>query len=742
MTGRRHRRRPPSPADATKTFHMALALHERGMLDNAARLYRAVLAQDPHHFHALHLLGSLRIQQHRAERGAALIRKALRENPQSAEAHNNLGVALETLRRHEAALASYERALALAPDYAEARNNLGNALHALGRYAEAVASYEAVLAQRPGYATAHYNLGISLQALGRQEEAVAHYRQAIALKPDYAEARGNLGVALQALGRHPEAIACYEQALALRPDDAAAHNNLGTALRSVGRLDAALEHHVRALSIDPGRVSAYNNLGLTLHALGRWDEAIAAYAKALSLDPENADAHCYLGDTLQALARPEDAAASYRKALAIRPDHAEARNNLGNALQALGRADEAIASYEAALALRPDRADIHNNLGAALESIGRIGEARQAYERAVALAPKRAAFHRSLVELAPVRPGDPRLPALEALAADASLPDSEQIELEFALGKALADLGRHEEAFRHYLQGNALKRSRIVYDEAATLRQFDRIRTVFSADLMRAREGVGEPSPVPVFVLGMPRSGTTLVEQILASHPQIFGAGELMELDNLVARLGGAAGAAAYPDIVPELTGEALRRLGAEYVERLRRRAPTAARITDKMPANFRFIGLIHLALPKARIVHLRRDPVDTCFSCFTRLFAHDQPHTYDLRELGRYYRAYAALMEHWRKGLPPGAMLEVSYESLVADLETEARRILAHCRLAWDDACLAYHRTKRPVRTASASQVRQPIYRSSIGRWLPYREWLKPLLDELGVEGEAPRSG
>ena len=725
-----------SPAGAPQAFQAATALHERGMLDDAAQLYQAALAQDRHHFQSLHYLGVLRVQQGKAEEGAALIRKALRQDPQSAEAHNNLGVALEALRRHEAAVASYRKALAITPDYVDAHNNLGNALQSLGRFGEAVASYEAALAMRPDYATAHYNLGISLQALARQADAIEHYRRAIMLNPGYAEAYSNLGIALQALGRHAEAVACYEKVLALKPGDAAAHNNLGTALHLLGEHEKAIEQHVRALAADPGRAGAYNNLGLALHALGRWSEAIAAFGKALSITPDSADAHNNLGNTLQALLRMDAAAASYRKALEIRPDYAEARNNLGNVLQVLGRPAEAIACYEAALALRPDRGDIHNNLGAALESIGQLAEARQAYERAIVLAPARPAFYRSLVDLAPVAPDDPRLPALEAMAQDpAALPESERIELDFALGKAMADIGQRERSFRHYLAGNALKRSRLVYDEAATLHQLDRIRAVFSAELMRAKQGLGDPSPVPVFILGMPRSGTTLVEQILASHPQVFGAGELMEFDDAVTRFGGPEGTAgAYPDFVPGMTGEELRRLGADYLDRVRAMAPAAERITDKMPANFRLVGLIHLALPNARIVHTRRDPVDTCLSCFTRLFAHHQPHTYDLRELARYYRAYAALMEHWRTVVPPGVMLEVEYEAVVADVETEARRILAHCSLPWDDACLAFHKTPRPVRTASASQVRQPIYRSAIGRWQPYREWLQPLLEELGL--------
>ena len=278
---------------------------------------------------------------------------------------------------------------------------------------------------------------------------------------------------------------------------------------------------------------------------------------------------------------------------------------------------------------------------------------------------------------------------MEALALNpASLSGEEQMQLHFALGKVLADLGRHEESFGHLIAGNAIKRRQTTYDETAVLAAFDRIRAVFTPELMRAKAGQGDPSRVPVFIFGMPRSGTTLVEQIVASHPSVYGAGELTDLIDVVADLGGPGGVFAdFPETVRAMSGAQLSDVGARYLDRITAMAPAVARITDKMPANFRFAGLIHLALPNARIIHTRRDPVDTCLSCFSILFGGDQPHTYDLGELGRYYRAYAALMEHWRRVLPPGVMLEVQYEEVVADLDRQARRIVEHCGLHWDDA-------------------------------------------------------
>jgi hypothetical protein len=289
----------------------------------------------------------------------------------------------------------------------------------------------------------------------------------------------------------------------------------------------------------------------------------------------------------------------------------------------------------------------------------------------------------------------------------------------------------YSRSFQHLLKGNTAKRSLIAYDEKAAMAFFDRIETVFSREMISAKSGGGDLSPRSIFVLGMPRSGTTLIEQIIASHPMAHGAGELMALNDVV--IEAEAGGLAFPEFMSSAEPSAVRRLGASYLEKLGKAAPEGARVTDKMPSNYYYLGLIHLALPNARIIHVARDPVDTCLSCFSKLFSAEQNHTYDLGELGRYYRRYEQLTAHWRRALPPGAFIDVRYEDVVNDIERAARRILSYCDLPWDDRCLAFHQTDRPVRTASATQVRQSIYHSAIGRWRVYEPFLAPFLNALG---------
>jgi len=534
-----------------------------------------------------------------------------------------------------------------------------------------------------------------------------------------------------------------------------------------GTFENALTFHQQGRLVDAARLyetvlakraqdfASLYNLGLVRVDQGRYDEGAGLFRRAIATDPRSAAAHNALGTVLQRLDRPDEAIVAYRAALAIDPRDANALANLGAALGALDRETEALAACDQALAIDPRHSGALANRGNALKALGRLDAARAAYERALAIAPGLPQLYVALADCRRFERDDPYVDAMLALARTADrLPARDRINLHFALGKAHADRGEPDRAFDQLLAGNRLKRASIAYDEAATFAWFERIRAIFTPALMAAHAATGDPSPAPVFVVGMPRSGTTLVEQILASHPRVFGAGEIELVTATVAGLGGSdAAAPRYPEIARRLDAAAFAALGARYVAATRALAqpsnPGAARIVDKMPLNFIHLGLIRLALPNARIVHVRRDPLDTCWSCFAQLFARTgrsaDPHelgnqfTYDLGELGRFHRAYAAMMSHWRTLLPAATLLEVRYEDLVADLATQARRLVAHAGLDWDDACLAFHATERAVRTASAVQVRRPLYADAVGRAQPYRHRLGALIEALAPPASDP---
>jgi len=492
-------------------------------------------------------------------------------------------------------------------------------------------------------------------------------------QPATAEDLFTLGNAFTARGEYQDAFVCFDRVRVMRPFDA----------------------------------RVYNNLGAALARLNRFSEALERYREAAVLDPQNADIH----------------------------------HNLGCALEQSHRLEEAVLCYRRAAELNPQADVSYNNMANSLHALGRFEEAHEAYRQAIRLAPKNTVYYRNFVQSKRLTVDDPCFISMEKLLLHAeTLTTENQAQLHFAFGQALADVGRHEMSFEHFLKANALKRPSVSYNEAMTFNLFESLPKLIDADLLKAKRGMGDPTDAPIFIVGMPRSGSTLIEQILASHPQVFGAGECPDFARALTsqtRLPPGDPRHINIETLADISGVQLAPLGAEYLQRIFagvRDGKSYARITDKYPFNFIYIGLIHLALPNARFIHSRRTPVETCLSNFTRLF-HDVPFSYDLGELGRYYRAYDTLMQHWQQVLPEGVMIDVQYEDLVTDLEPNVRRMLNHCGLEWDTRCLSFHDTKRQVITASATQVRQPLFRTSLERWRPEPQVLQPLLDGLGPE-------
>jgi Flp pilus assembly protein TadD len=505
------------------------------------------------------------------------------------------------------------------------------------------------------------------------------------------------GAAFARQGRLAEAEAAFRQALTLEPDHPEARYNLGVVLRDQSRLAEAEAAFRAALAVRPGHPETCNNLGLAL-----------------------------LGQS-----KAEEAEGLFRQALALKPDHARAYNNLGAALIELGRLDEAQDAFGKALAHDQNYAKAYNNLGVVRQYQGDLGAAGAAFERAVAADRAYAEARFNLAGLARGGPtAERQARELEGLLPRAAEPKARSALL-FALARLREMGGEHDAAFDALAEANALHRRSVAFDIDAVEARLVSVAQSFDAGLLQRLAGSGAPSRRPIFVVGMPRSGTTLVEQVLSAHPSVRGGGELRVMGQVIAEHSRLAG--PFPDWAGALSQADCARLGRSYLDALGPETAGEARVTDKAVSNIEAMGLIHLCLPDATIVHCRRDARDAALSCFATRFSEGQAFAYDLMELGRYWRACEALMDHWRAVLPPGLVLEVDYETLVGDLEGQARRMIAHCGLAWDAACLAFHASGREVRTASATQVRQPIYASSIGRWRKYAHRLGPLIAALG---------
>jgi len=713
-----------APGEPAAAHGLGLVLAERGALDEGVVwLERAARAAsgDPRVWN--NLGGALR-EAGRLEEAVRAYRRALARDPRHVGARYNLGVTLQDLGDLEGAQDCYRAVLEAAPEDAEAWHALGTVLEGRAAPAEAEAAYRRSIALVPGLAEGWYNLGNVVKAQGRSEEALEAYRRALEGRSDYAEACHNLGGLLLELGRAEEAIAHLERAAELRPGHAESARSLAAACFAAGRFEAARAAAEMVARLRPEDPPAQVALAEACFALEAYRAAEAAFRRAVELEPGDAAAHAGLGRTLVRLYRIEEAEDACRRALELDPRSAEAHVALGVALKFRQRLTEAIAAYERAIELDPANAAAHNNLGLAYLDAGDLERAERCYRRALEVNPE---MPEVLVNLTHMRrfTDEDREPValLERLLERPALAGETRAAVHFALGKVHDDLGRPERAFGHYRQGNALKAQRLRWNGDGHEAMVGRVMTTYSAPLFRELEGVGEPSRLPVFIVGMPRSGTTLVEQILASHPAVHGAGELTSVGELAQRLAAALGA-DYPECVRGLDAATARRLAGEHLSFLRGLGGDAPRVTDKLPANYLHLGLIAVLFPGARVIHCRRDARDTVLSNFFQSFGQGQHWSYRLEDIARYYRIYHRLMAHWREVLPL-RIHELSYERLVADQEAESRALIAFLGLEWDTRCLAFHETRRAVQTASHWQVRQPLYARSAERWRRYERHL-----------------
>ncbi len=633
----------------------------------------------------------------RIDLAEARCRRALKRNPRDVNATAMLGAILLKMRQPRQAERWLRQAVTLAPSFAKPHEDLGHLLVDAHRYDEAVAILETATRLDPRLDNAHFLLGKALAMVGRGKEADQAYEQSFRLNPE----RRYLAHAAEhhQAGRLEEAERAYREVLRANPRNVDALRMLGRLAGKAARLDDAERLFERAIELAPDFVAAIVDAGRLMQEQNRFEEAIGLYRRAIALEPKHVQAHFFLAGTLAPAALTFDAIEAYRKTLELKPDHAGAMLGLGHVLKTVGQQAEAIQSYRDCIAARPE-----------------FGEA-----------------YWSLANLKTYRLSEDDIAEMETRLNAEGLDDQPAVNFMFALAKAHEDRGDYQRAWAYYRDGNARQRMRESYDPVQTEVMNDALIEVFDYDFLTRYTGQGCADESPIFIVGLPRSGSTLIEQILASHSQVEGTAELPYVGRVATSLNrNRADGINYPQAVRELGAEHFQALGEDYLGHARlHRIEGAPRFIDKMPNNFPNIGLMHLMLPNARIIDARRHPLDSCLSCFRQLFARGQTFTYDLTEIGEYFLQYQRMMDYWEEVLP-GRVLTVQYEELVTDFEPQVRRLVEYCGLPWEDACLEFHQTDRPIRTASSEQVRQPVYTGSIGFWRNYESHLGELIEVL----------
>jgi tetratricopeptide (TPR) repeat protein len=645
-------------------FQQATEKVQSGDWQGAGLLLEAVLQQMPAHGDALHFLGLIRFQSGHAEAAVPLLQKAV-----------------EATSGHPAVMANY-----------------GSVLNSLARWPEAETAHRQALKGGPNAPQALAGLATSLMELGQLDEALKYGMQAVQADLANPAAHITLGNICRRLGQLERAVEAYKQAIKLAPENAMAHANLGAALREQGKLDAAETACRTAIDLRPDYAEAYNNLGNVLQAADDGEAALVAFRRALTLNPNMSDAETNRGGTLYRMDRLDEAEAAYQEAITLNPNDAKAYNGLGIVYLALGRTGEAEQQFRGAVDLNPLLADAFYNLAS---SRGEL-------------------FHEDDVA------------TVKNLISEGAVDRSGTTLLHFALAEVADQRQDWDNAFDQARKGNILRRELLEAEghgfDADTFDAWaEEIMSVFNAAYFQNSSSTGSTSDTPVFVVGMPRSGTTLVEQILAAHPDIHGAGELDRVSAIAKDLSGNS----FPSGFKTVASADISRAAKAHVKTLVELGEGALRVIDKTPFNFLYLGLIAQAFPGASIIHCRRDPRDTAISCYFQNFISAHAWSTDLGDIARYMKAYSRIMDHWREVFPV-RLTEVSYESLVADQELESRRLIEAVGLTWDDACLSFHNSPRTVKTASSWQVRRPIHGRAVARWRKYENHLAPFVNLL----------
>jgi len=614
--------------------------------------------------------------------------------------------------------------------------------HQQGNFQQAEQLYRRILQMQPKYAYVSNLLGVLLSQYKKDhKEAEKLISRAIKLDPGVAEFHNNLGLCLQQQGKMEEAARAYERATRLNPKFVPAWFGFGTVNVFLKKPEAAIKALQKTIELDPGYLPAYNNLGNIYREIQQYDKAKEMFDKVVELKPDFAEGWYNIGLLYKVQEDGDNAIQAFGKAVALRPDYVKAYCKMGLCHAYLSDDfEKALKDFDTALEINPRYLPIYLYKADVLQLFGRFEESEAVLRTAVNIDESQVGAYLGLINIKKITDED--LARIQSELKETDFEPKQLVRLHFSLGKIFDDRREYENAFWHLQRGNELHRDSFEYDINTFQQQVSRFIETIDFNYINQYAVHGLDTDVPVFIVGMPRSGTTLTEQIIASHPKAHGAGELEMIGKIVNSLVREWNESALNTgdftsslLKPAITPEKIKQSANSYLNHITEFNKNACRITDKMPQNFLHIWLIAILFPQAKIIHCQRNPMDTCLSIYFQQFGGHHPYAYDLTELGLYYRQYLRLMSHWHNMLPV-RILDVQYEELVADLETNSKRLISYIDLPWDERCLQFYETERSVKTVSQWQVRQKIYTDSIERWRHYEPWIGPLVEALGEAG------
>ncbi|MEC7984919.1 MAG: sulfotransferase [Myxococcota bacterium] len=718
----------------------AVHLFRQGDRLGAIRICEKIVHLQSDDVEANHLLGLLYNEQGDIEKALPHLKKVCLLTPNNAVAHVSLGSIQHQRDQLEEAAKHFRTAIRLDGHSSDAHYGLGQVLEAQGLQEEAIRQYEQTLLMSPNHAYAHHSLSLHLIHRSQFAQALPHAQQAMLLEPEKAAFLMVYASTLLSLGDSQRAQAIYQQVLSLEPNFVPAHNAIGGILQEDGNYKEALTYYARSGEIDPSQSEAFAQTGFCLLKLNQYSAALKAFFQSLENDPLQPKIHAQLSNLYCEPERYRRARRDLEDTIQRHPKLYAAYFNLGNLLQSgvPPEKEKAMDMFKKCLQLYDSFPSAHNNLANLQMAMNQKQEALLSYRKAVHYKPDFAEAYFQIAMHSTYSSRTEEVKQMERLYRSPALPEEKKLYLAFGLGKIYQQLGLIEESFQYYQVANRLKRKQFSYSVEDDRLYFQQIKEVFQKSFFSSFNALPPQGNSPIFIVGMMRSGTTLTEQIISSHPDVFGAGECTTLKTTIKAFGLERRYPPFPETILHCSTEERIVLAQKYQAVQQSYAPESPYISNKLPHNFLFIGLIHTLFPHAKIIHCNRKAIDNCWSNYRMNFTNPHPYAYDLRELGMYHRLYQDLMQHWRHTIPD-AFYDLSYERLVHDPKGEIRKLLAYCELSWDDRCLRFYDQKRFVETPSLFQVRTPIYRSSIDAWLPYKKNLKPLIETLGSELPSP---